>query len=122
MWDASSDPLGIGLQSRAAQSRFNYGVQNPGTSFGPGHSAAWDGFFQALNEAGVSHLGDSSTRMGFGPQFGSLPSTYNPSFQTSAVRASGPSNQIGTPGIPQSMSSLQQSVGRTAKKPAPVKR
>lgn len=112
VWDdprwQNSDPLGIGVQSRAAQNRFNFNVENPGTSFGPGHSAAWDGFFQAMQDQGVSNVGDSSTRMGFGPQFGALPSTFNPRFQTSAVQASGPSNQIGTPGIPASMQALQR--------------
>lgn len=98
MWDAQTDPLGIGLQSRAANRRFTYGVQNPGSNFGPGHSSAWDGYFQALNEAGVSNLGDNSmgVHRGMFDAKPALPSTYNPAFQTSAVDAMGPSNQIGS--------------------------
>ena len=47
-FDPSTDPLGIGLQQRAATNRQPY----PG--FGPLPDPQWEGFFQAADEAGVS--------------------------------------------------------------------
>ena len=93
----TTDPLGIDRQSRGLNSRFRYAQEHPGSSFGPLPSAGWSGYFQSLQDAGVSRLGDSSTRPGFGSQFGALPDTYDPNFQASAP-ATMPSNQIGVPG------------------------
>jgi hypothetical protein len=116
----TKDPLGIDRGIRGMNNRFNFQQQNPGNAFGPLPSMQWEGFFQGLQDRGVSKVGDSSTRRGFGPQFGALPSTYNPDFQVSASESM-PSNQIGVPGeeaplgvygssIP-SMDSLSRSTG-----------
>lgn len=49
-FDPSTDPLGIGLQQRAAANRQPY----PG--FGPLPDPQWEGYFQAMNEAGVNKV------------------------------------------------------------------
>jgi hypothetical protein len=100
--DLSNDPLGIGLITRAQDRRRNYamgeGFGNGGFG-GPLPDPAWDGFFQALSEKGVRGLADNSVgeAKGMFPESGSTVSTYDPSFQTSAVDTM-PSNQLGTSG------------------------
>lgn len=93
----TKDPLGIDVQSRGMNNRFRYQQEHPGNAFGPLPSMQWEGYFQSLEDAGVTHMGDSSTKQGFDSQFGSLPSTYDPQRQASAVDTM-PSNQIGQAG------------------------
>lgn len=111
MWDQQSDPLAIGLQSRARQKRLDYyngaGFGHMGTVL---PDPKWDGFFQAMDEAGVSNLADSSVGIKKGmwspgaPQGG----TYDPRYQSSAVDAMSPSRQLGVPGanVPSSVQAL----------------
>ncbi len=80
-----ADPLGIAVQGRGMDRRFNFAQQHPGSSFGPLPSPMWEGLFQAMQENGVSKVGEES-----GGQFGALPSTYNPNFQQSAASSGGP--------------------------------
>jgi|ERR1035437_3667423 hypothetical protein len=46
-FDPSTDPLGIGLKQRAVAN------QQPYQGFGPLPDPQWQGYFQAINEAGV---------------------------------------------------------------------
>jgi len=105
----TKDPLGIDRGIRGLNSRFDFQQQNPGNAFGPLPSMQWEGFFQSLKDNGVTGLGDSSTKAGFGPQFGALPSTYNPSYQGSAVETM-PSNQVGVPGQNMPLGSYGESI------------
>lgn len=99
MFDASTDPGGISLMNRARQNRLEYEQQNRGRNFGPLSDPRWDGFFQAMNEAGVSRIADNSVgeARGMFPGKEPLPSTYDPTYQQSAVDTM-PSNQIGVAG------------------------
>lgn len=58
MFDPSDDPLGIGIQDRAQKRRqsfaLNEGWGHP--TFGPLPDPRWEGFSQALGEAGVDEL------------------------------------------------------------------
>lgn len=94
---AGADPLGIAVQGRGMQRRFQFAQQNPGSSFGPLPSAAWEGLFQAMQENGVN-----KTKFDSGGQFGSLPSTYNPAFQQSALNKSNPMTGLSQAYQPQS--------------------
>jgi hypothetical protein len=100
MFDVNNDPLGIALQSRAADKRFRFQQDHPGSSFGPLPDSRWDGFFQAMDEAGVDGVADSSVGAKKGMWSGKAPmgSTYDPRYQTSAVDTM-PSNQLGTAGL-----------------------
>jgi hypothetical protein len=94
------DPLGIALRSRAADAKQANYLQNFGHNpINIQSDPAWDGFFQALKEQGVSSLADSSVgaKKGMWSPHEPLPSTYDPRFQSTAIRSK--SNQIGSPGI-----------------------
>lgn len=54
------DPLGVGLKSRAKQSRWRNRDQTRGRNLGPLSDPQWDAFFQAMDEQNVSKLADSS--------------------------------------------------------------
>lgn len=107
----TKDPLGIDRMARGVNSRFEFQQQNPGNAFGPLHSAQWDGFFQALQDQGVKRLADNSIGQARGmfPGQEATPNTYDPRYQTSAVAAAGPSNQVGA--MPGSVSGIYASVG-----------
>lgn len=51
-----ADPLGISVQARGMDRRFNYAQQHPGSSFGPLPNPMWEGLFQALQEQGVDNV------------------------------------------------------------------
>ena len=57
-FDPSTDPLGIGLKQRAAVN------QQPYPGFGPLPDPQWEGFFQAMNEAGVDKIGGGQSPAG----------------------------------------------------------
>ena len=108
MFNPTTDPLGIGLKARAANQRRDLEVRNLGHNYGPLSDPAWDGFFQAMNEAGVDNLADNSMGAARG-MFSAkppLPSTFNPAFQTSATMGMTPTNQIGVPGVVPSLEGL----------------
>jgi len=69
----------------------------PRTSFMGGLPPQWDAWFQALEDQGVTKLGDQSVgeAKGMFPKRAPLPSQFNPAYQSSAVLAAGPTNQIG---------------------------
>lgn len=112
-FDPATDPLGIALKERARKHReqwkaddarkyqdlqrdsFGTGLglfgpsRMPGGSSwlgGPASDPAWDGFFQAMAEAGVDRVGDSSVGADKGwwsPPAEASPG-FDPRFQTSA--------------------------------------
>lgn len=101
MFGGASDPdrLGIGLKSRAKRERMSADPREGfGRHVGPLGDPQWAGFFQALQEAGVDRVADNSVgeARGMFPQSAPYEHTFDPmQGQTSAVLASGPSNQIG---------------------------
>lgn len=91
-----ADPLGNAVQGRGMQRRFEFAQEHPGTSFGPLPDPKWEGLFQAMQEQGVDKVADNSvgeargmwgngTSDPYRPRFSSLPSTYNPNYQQSAL-------------------------------------
>jgi hypothetical protein len=99
--DYQNDPLGIDVQSRGINRRWNYGIEHPEArlSGGPLPDPRWEGFFQAMSDQGVTKMADNSVgqaRGMFAPK-AAAPSTYNPDFQGSAVDTM-PSNQLGVAG------------------------
>lgn len=86
-FNAQTDPLGIGVQARGRAHRQAYEMQNLGHNMGPLSSSMWDGFFQAMQEQGVRGVADNSVGVARG-MFGATPqtSTYDPSFQSSALQ------------------------------------
>ncbi len=79
-----TDPLGIGLQARAADRKRAQNAQDQATMspgewnnrpIGPASDPQWDGFFQSLYENGVEGMADNSVGvkkgMWQGPQEGS---------------------------------------------------
>lgn len=98
MFDARTDPAGASLKARAGARRDTYRYQNLGKNMGPLSDPAWDGFMQAMGEAGVSGLADNSVGVKkgmFSPGAAYQP-TYNPLMgQSSAVDAM-PSVGIGS--------------------------
>ena len=75
MFDSHSDPLGIGLKSRAKQTRRMQAVPHRRGSMTVLPDPQWEGYFQALSEAGVDNLADSSVgvkRGMFSPSIASL--------------------------------------------------
>lgn len=106
-WNAQDDPQGVGLRSRAAAYKTDWGnaakenARQHGqlVSFGqvgPISDPKWDAFMQAMDEAGVSKVGDDSMGVEKGMWGAASPgvSTFNPAFQSSAVLDSGRSRQI----------------------------
>lgn len=106
MFDAASDPLGVGLRSRAAdyktlwqqtadQNARDHGQLVSFGHIGPLSDPSTDAFFQAMQEAGVDKIGDASTGMKKG-MFGGYQagSTYDPQSQSSAIDQSPASNQL----------------------------
>ena len=87
-FDPATDPLGIGVQSRGMDSRFQYNIDHPGSSlFGPLPDPRWEGFFQALKEAGVENLvgpedkpGESHQLRGTPTSFGAGGEEYGPRY------------------------------------------
>lgn len=69
----------------------------PRTSFMPSLPPEWDAWFQALENEGVTRLGDQSVgeAKGVFPGRAPLVSNFDPSYQSSAVLESRPSKQIG---------------------------
>lgn len=106
MFDAASDPLGVGLRSRAAdyktlwqqaadQNARDHGQLVSFGHIGPLSDPRMDGFFQAMQEAGVDKVGDASTGMKKGMFGGSeAPSTFDPASQSSAIDQSPVSRQL----------------------------
>lgn len=99
MFQPSEDPLGIGLQARAAQRMKDQQVgQDPsGWMNRPIQTVLpdpqWQGWFQALQEAGATNLGDSSQmeRKGlWDPSNQPYEPTFDPTHQTSAEATAAP--------------------------------
>ena len=66
MFDAMDDPLGISLRERARDRRRemeNTQLAAGGRPMAPGLSGPWDAWFQAMDEAGVDELADTSVGM-----------------------------------------------------------
>lgn len=62
MFDALTDPSGAALKNRAANRRWDY-MTGEGFGRSPINSLGnpdWDAMFQAMDEAGVSNMADSS--------------------------------------------------------------
>lgn len=110
MLELDDDPLGIGLQTRAAARRKAAENSQPTSEWmnhqigGPAISPAWEGWFQALQEAGVDNLGDNSVgvKRGMwsqGPEYKPL---FDPNYgESSAVAQAIPtlSGAADTPGF-----------------------
>lgn len=118
MWDQSQDPLGIALMGRAKAARDKQHLDsmsnvNSMQVGGPAPDPKWDGFFQAMNEAGVTGLADNSVGVKKG-MFGAeapLPDTYNPRYQITSLKGKvGRSNQINSKALP-SMQGIDSAIG-----------
>lgn len=107
IFNSQDDALGNGLMSRAAAYKNDWNLQAKENArqhgqlvsfgqIGPMGDPRWDAFFQAMDEAGVSKAGDNSMGVKQGMFGGAapLPSTFDPTFQRSAVVDSGRSRQI----------------------------
>jgi hypothetical protein len=102
IFDPNTDPLGIGLRQRAGDRQSAYYNENPAARMAHANifsDPRWDAYFQSLDEAGVSKLADQSVgeAKGMFPASAPAASTYDPSYQTSAVDTM-PSNQFNVPG------------------------
>ena len=73
MFDSHSDPLGIGIKSRAKQTRRMQAVPHRRGSMNVLPDPQWEGYFQALREAGVDNLADQSV----GVKKGMFPSSVS---------------------------------------------
>lgn len=101
------DPLGVGLKSRAKQSRWRNRDQTRGRNLGPLSDPQWDAFFQAMDEQNVSKLADSSV--------GAARDMWDPAqivrgpearHQGSAPLAQRPSNQLNARNVDLSLASM----------------
>lgn len=61
MFDATDDPLGIAVQQRAREQRWQRMLAGQQPSMGPLPDPRWEGFFQAVSEAG----GERPVRYGY---------------------------------------------------------
>lgn len=87
MFDAATDPLGIGVKSRGMNRRQQFEMRNLGHNMGPLADPQWQGLLQALQEAGVSRVADNSVGEARGMFSPSTPyePTFDPETQSSAV-------------------------------------
>jgi hypothetical protein len=102
MFDASTDPLGIGLQQRATQRRFQQAVDavhSDGTAPTMLADPKWDSYFQAVDEAG----GDKPVKYGYYDTAGEQDLSRDPQHAGEIFDAmplptlgNGPSSQLGT--------------------------
>ena len=56
VYTRENDPLGLSSMARGRQRRMDYAMQHPGYNFGPLPDPQWEGYFDRLNQAGVSGL------------------------------------------------------------------
>lgn len=97
MFDPQSDPLGIGVMSRARENRFKLAAKGLAPAIGPLPDPQWEGFFQAIAEA---HPGKTVRYGQDNPEGTDL---TNPSGNPAML-----SRQLGT----LSLSSLRRAAGR----------
>lgn len=86
-FDPSTDPLGIGVQSRASDARWRNILTGQGPTQGPLPDSKWEGFFQALQEHGVNRLvgGPSQAELDLEKQTGRFQTLPNQSLGSTSL-------------------------------------